>query len=61
MEEAKWKAEKTKTEAEMTAMAADVNEAPKGEDLFGPRSCNRKEDKEQELMTVEWWDGGAGG
>ena len=29
----------------MTVMAADVNEAPKGEDPLGLRDCDRKEEK----------------
>ena len=41
----------------MTAMAADVNESPKGEDLSGPRGCDRKEDKEPSPMTVDWGGG----
>ena len=57
MEEANPKAGKAKTEAEMTAMAVDVNEAPKGEDPSGPRGCDRKDEKEPETMTVEWGAG----
>ena len=45
MEEEKSKAEKEKTEEEITAMVADVNEAPKGEDPLGLRDCDRKEEK----------------
>ena len=50
MEEATPKAEKSKMDAEMTVMATDVNEAHKGEDPSGPRSCDRKEEKEPALM-----------
>ena len=54
MEEAKSKAEKEKAEAEMTTMAADVNEALKGEDPLVSRGCDRKEDKEPAPTTVNW-------
>ena len=45
MEEKKLKAEKLKTEAKMTEIATDVNEAPKGDDLSGLRVCDHKEEK----------------
>ena len=48
-----------KTEAEMMAMAADINKSPKGEDPSGPRVCDCKEDKEPAPMTVKW-GGGSG-
>ena len=46
------------TEVEMMSMTADVNDAPKGEYLWGPRGCDHKEEKEPSPMTVEW--GGRG-
>ena len=54
MEETKSKAKKANKKAEMKVMAADVNEAPKGEDPSGPRGCDCKEDKEPAPMTIEW-------
>ena len=42
----------------MTVMAADVNEAPKGEDPSGQRGRDRKEEKEPAPMTVEGRGGG---
>ena len=44
MEEANSKWEKSKTEAEMTEMATDVNESRKGEDPLGPRGYDLKEE-----------------
>ena len=45
MEEAKSKAEKARSEAEMTLMAVDVNDAPKGENQSGTRGCDLEEEK----------------
>ena len=52
-EEAKANAEKLKTEAETTAMAAYINETPKGEETSGQRGCDCKEEKEPAPITVE--------
>ena len=52
MEEAKLKVEKAKTEVEMTAMDADVTEAPMVEELSDLRGCDRKEEKEPAPMAV---------
>ena len=45
----------------MMAMVVDVNESLKGEDPSVPRGCDRKEEKEPFLMTVEWGGGGGVG
>ena len=58
MEEAKPKVEKATTEAEMKTVVADINKAPKGEDMLCQRECDRKEEKELVPMTVEWAGGG---
>ena len=42
----------------MTGMATNFNKAPKGEEMSGPRGCDRKEEKEPAPMTVDW--GGRG-
>ena len=42
----------------MMAMAVDINEAPKGEDLSVSRGCKHKEDKEPEPIMVEGRGGG---
>ena len=45
IQEAKSKVKKANTEAEMTTISANVNKVPKGEDLLGPRGCDRKNEK----------------
>ena len=58
MEEAKPNVKTATAEAEMKAVVADINKAPKGEDMLCPRECDRKEEKELVPMTVEWGYGG---
>ena len=60
MEKAKLKSEKVNMEVDMTEMALDINEAPKGEDPLGPSGCDHKEEKEPAPMAVEWGGAGAG-
>ena len=38
----------------MTGMATNFNKAPKGEEMSGPRGCDRKEEKEPAPTTVNW-------